>query len=262
MNIILGFDIGNTNTRMGIFTEKEISPRKIFAFRTKLITSAGKSAKLVKAYLNKYRKEISDDIKVTGFVYTSVVPGVNDYYNRAAKKYFNLDALPVGSGINLGIKINYDNPSELGADRITNAAAAQREYMGDKIIIDVGTAITFCVLLKDGVFDGGLITAGVGVAIDALAEKTSKLIKVDFADPGMVAARNPRDALMSGFFHGWLSLISGIINKIENEYNRDFLVILTGGYADKIGGSIGRKTIIDPLLTMKGLKYIFDMNLR
>jgi len=260
MNIILGYDIGNTNTRMGIFGEKDISPQKIFSFKTKNITSSGKLGKQVKAYLKEYQKEINDDIKVSGVIYSSVVTEVNGYYDKAAEKYFSLDALPVTGGIKLGIKINYDNPAELGADRITNAVAAHREYSGDKIIIDAGTAITFCVLLKDGVFDGGLITAGAGIAIDALAEKTSKLIKVDFADPGRVVARNPGDALKSGFFHGWMSLISGIINKIENEYNRTFSIILTGGYADKIGGNIGRECSIDPSLTMKGLKYIFDMN--
>ena len=262
MNIILGFDIGNTNTRMGIFGENDISPLKIFSHKTKTITSSGKLGKVIKTYLKEYQKEINDDIKISGFVYSSVVTEVNGYYQKAAEKYFSLNALPVTGGINLGIKINYDNPSDLGADRITNAVAAHNEYSGDKIIIDVGTAITFCVLLKDGIFDGGLITAGVGVAIDALAEKTSKLIKVDFADPGSVVARNPKDALMSGFFHGWMSLISGIINKIENEYNRKFSILLTGGYAEKISSNIGRECRVDPSLTMKGLKYIFDMNSR
>lgn len=262
MNIILGFDIGNTNTRMGIFTENEISPVKIFLYKTKDISSARKLGRQIKARIKEYQKKINEDIKISGFVYSSVVSEINRYYDKAAKKYLNLAALKVSSSINLCIKINYDNPAELGPDRITNAVAAHMEYSGDKIIIDVGTAITFCVLLKEGIFDGGLITAGVGVAINALAEKTSKLIKVDFADPGRVAARNPKDALMSGFFHGWLSLITGIINKIEGEYNRKFTVILTGGYADKIGRNIGRDCRIDQLLTMKGLKYINDMNLR
>ncbi len=258
MNIIVGFDIGNTNTRMGIFPEKDISPLKIFPYKTKDITSVGKLRGKTQACLKEYDK----DIKVTGFVYSSVVTEVNEYYDKAAKKYFSLEALPVGSRINLGIRINYDNPAELGPDRITNAVAAHREYPGDKIIIDAGTAITFCVLLKDGVFDGGLITAGAGIAIDALAEKTSKLMKVEFRDPGRVVAKNPGEALMAGFFHGWMSLVSGIIKRIEGEYSRDFAVILTGGYADKISGNIGRECIVDPHLTMKGLKYLFDMNLR
>lgn len=261
MNIILGFDIGNTNTRMGIYAEGEISPRRIYAYGTEKRGAQRKVKKWVREFLSGYRDESGEELAVKGFAFSSVVPEVNGHYHKTAESLFNLRALEIDSSIKSGIEIRYDNPAELGADRITNAAAAYKEYGRDSIVIDFGTAITFCVVLKEGMFDGGLIAPGAGTAIDALSEKASRLIKVDFSDPGNIIAKNTKDALMSGFFYGWVSLVNGIIDRIEKEYSRQFFIILTGGYAEVISKYIERESVIDPLLTMKGIKYIYDLNL-
>ncbi len=260
MKYILGFDIGNTKTTLGIYGKSDISPVRTFKFKSERAITSEELGKKINGFLDNFKEETKKDIHIEGIAFSSVVTEVNRLYHEMSKKYFNLDPLEIDCNVKLGITLNYDNPEELGADRITNAVAAYRDYGKDCIIVDLGTAITFCVLLSNGIFDGGLIAPGVGIAIDALSENTSKLIKVDFEDPKKVVARNSMSALKSGFFYGWLSMISGIITRIENEYNKKFLLLLTGGYSDIVSKSLDKDCKTDPLLTMKGIKYIYDMN--
>ncbi len=256
MNHILGFNIGNTNTMMGIYELNKIVPVKTFTYGTDRKTLSDDLGLLVKSNLN----ALSDDINITGIAFSSVVTEVNSAYHAMAKSLFNINALEINSKIRLNIKITYDNPEELGPDRIANAEAVLSEYASDCIIIDLGTANTFCVLHKDGTFDGGLIGPGIGITIEALADRTSKLSRIKFEKPGKFIATNTEDALKSGFFYGHLIMIKGIVAEIENIYKKEFLIILTGGLSKTISDNLGKNHILDPLLTMKGIKLLSDFN--
>ncbi len=205
-------------------------------------------------------KTVSKDSIIDGLAFSSVVTEVNNAYHAMAKDHFNVDPLEINSNIKLDIKIMYDNPEELGPDRIANAEAAFKEYTKDCIIIDLGTANTFCVMHKNGTFDGGLIGPGIGITIEALAEKTSKLSRINFEKPDKFIATNTLDAIKSGFFYGYILMIKGIITEIEKLYKKEFLVILTGGLSKIISDYLEKTHITDPLLTMKGIKFLYNLN--
>ncbi len=247
---------------MGVYNKNEISPLNIYKYNSDRDIDSKKLIVTIKEFLNSNNKETNEEIDIEGIAFSSVVPEVNNHYKALSKKFSCREVLEINNKTELGITLNYDDPEELGADRITNAVAAIKEYKEDSIIIDLGTAITFCVALKKGVFDGGLIAPGVGIAIKALSTEASRLINVDFSDPGNIIARNTEGALKSGFFYGWISMIDGIIDRIEREYQKKFRIILTGGYSDIIKENLNRKCILDPLLTMKGLKLIYDLNFK
>ncbi len=247
---------------MGIYGKNDIAPLNIYKYNSDRGIDSKKLTELIKGFLDSCYKEANKEIDIEGIIFSSVVPEVNKHYMALSEKFSCREVLEINSKTELGIALNYDDPEELGADRITNAVAAIREYKEDAIIIDLGTAITFCVALKKGIFDGGLIAPGVGIAIKALSSKASRLINVDFSDPGNIIARNTEGALKSGFFYGWISMIDGIIDRIEHEYQKKFQIILTGGYSDIIKENLNRKSILDPLLTMKGLKLIYDLNFK
>ncbi|HOO70207.1 MAG TPA: type III pantothenate kinase [Spirochaetota bacterium] len=258
--MILGFDIGNTNTLMGIYSDDSVVPFQTFIYTTKKKTSFENLGSLIEGFVKGYRHESGTEEKVTGFAFSSVAPEVNSQYHDAAMTYFNVDALEISHKSKTSLKIKYDDPSSLGVDRIVNAEAAFRDYGGNAIIIDLGTAVTFCVLLDDGTFDGGLIAPGIGTTIRALSQRTSKLPEIVFEKPASLVCRDTVNAIKSGFFYGWLSLVEGIINRILREYGRDMKIIFTGGAAGIIAKNITHENIHDDLLTMKGIKYIYDLN--
>ena len=258
--MILGFDIGNTNTVMGMYRDGDIIPQRTCRYRTVRDITVDELCMKVHGFMGIFEREYQDS--VSGVVFSSVVPEVNHLYYSMSKRLFEIAPLEVDYTVKLGIRINYTAPEQLGSDRIVNAEAAFREYGRDCIIVDLGTATTFCVLLESGVLDGGLIGPGIGISINALSEKTSKLLKVEFTKPENLIARNTAEAITSGFFYGWLSMVEGIIGRIEGHYGMPFLKIFTGGYAEIIGPHVSFENIIDTNLTMKGLRYIFDQNIQ
>jgi len=260
--MILGFDIGNTNTLMGIYREEETVPHHTFLFGTQKDVTSENLGTLIEGYLDDYRAETGSTDRVSGFIFSSVAPEINARYVDAAMTFFNAGAIEISHKSKLTVKINYDDPSELGIDRIVNAEAVFREYGGNAIIIDLGTAATFCVLLEDGTFDGGLIAPGIGTTIRALSQRTSRLPEVLFEKPKSLVCRDTVNAVKSGFFYGWISMIEGIIDLLLKEYGRDMKIILTGGSGETISRNIRHANIHDDMLTMKGIKYIYDMNRR
>lgn len=258
--MILGFDIGNTNTRMGLFNENNSHPLIVESFKTKKKSTAETLKRTITSMLDEIRKKgyISDPVK--GFIFSSVAPEMNRQFHHFARDTFGINAIEINHTTKTSIKIRYDNPSELGIDRIVNAEGVYNEYGGGYIIIDLGTAITFCVLLEDGTFDGGLIAPGPGTAIKALAQRASNLPEIIFEKPPGIVARNTINALKSGFFFGWISMIEGIIEKIQSEYNRKFKILLTGGAAKPISDNISCANTFDQMITIKGIKHIYDLN--
>jgi type III pantothenate kinase len=199
-------------------------------------------------------------LRVSGLAFSSVAPEINEAYRVMASETFGVEALELSCRSRLNFTIRYDDPEQLGADRIVNAAAVFHEYGGGSIVVDMGTAVTFCVLLEGGIFDGGIIAPGIDTAIKALASRASRLPEVPFEKPDRMAARDTVNALKSGFFYGWLSLIEGIVGRIEKEYNRGFGVVLTGGFAGAVAGHLSRDCVVDLLLAMKGIKILYDLN--
>ena len=181
--MILGFDIGNTNTLMGIYDDNGIKPKHTFMYGTQKEVSCENLGSLIEGFVADYRTETGSQDAVTGFVFSSVAPEINPQYHDAAMTFFNVEAMEISHESRLSITIRYDNPAALGVDRIVNAEAAYREYGGNAIIIDLGTAVTFCVLLDDGTFDGGLIAPGIGTTIRALSQRASKLPEIIFEKP-------------------------------------------------------------------------------
>ncbi|MBN2159072.1 MAG: type III pantothenate kinase [Spirochaetes bacterium] len=257
--MILGFDVGNTSTTGGIYAEHGSGPDFTYRFSTEKDTDPKRLGRQVGDGIAK-GGETTGGLTFAGLAFSSVVPEINAAYHTMARERFGLTAYEITCRSRLNFKINYNDPEELGVDRIVNAAAAFEEYGGGCIVVDIGTAVTFCVLLENRIFDGGIIAPGVSTAIRSLSGRASRLPEVPFEKPDRLAARDTVNALKSGFFYGWLSLADGIIGRIEAEYGRRFRVILTGGFAGAVTEHLVHENTVDPLLAMKGIKYIYDMN--
>lgn len=252
--MVIGFDIGNTSTLCGIYGEADVLP----AATRRYPTNKNVSAESLYAELQGFAEENAGE-GLSGFVFASVVPELNGAYEKLAG-FWGLKALPVSCENRLSVKLDYKDNSRLGADRIANAEAVRREYAGDCLIIDVGTAATICLLSAEGIYEGGAIAPGIETTVRALADSASNLPEIVFERPDSIIARDTVNALKSGFFYGWLSMIEGFIERIERIRGKKFRIIFTGGLSQKIAEAIERPYVWDPLLTMKGIKYIWDAN--
>jgi type III pantothenate kinase len=247
--MILCIDIGNSCIKAAQFNAGTLSSRISFE------TSKGGNSQKIPDLLANLVKE-----KPEGIIYSSVVPDINQYIERVCTSLFETRPVRVSSLSKLNFTIRYDNPDQLGADRIATSAAAFDLYPGkDIIVIDGGTAITFCVLLSEGIFDGGVITAGVGTAMSSLSQKAAQLFSVDLSKPKKAAARSTESALQSGFYYGWVSLVNGIVDRLTAEYARDFTIVVTGGSVKPLLQDLNY-TVFDEDLLFKGLNTLYILN--
>lgn len=253
--MILGFNIGNTHTVMGIYNDGRPEPVFIYRYPTRREVTEQELSDTITDAIKQF--SVTHDV-IQGAIYSSVVPQCNDAYDKACKTLFTVKPHRITHRSRMPITIEYDNPAQLGVDRIVNAVAAYNDYNTDCIIVDIGTAITFC-LLADGVLKGGLIAPGVKAAMKGLAQSTAQLFEVPFEKPASLIAHNTKDALISGFFYGWVSLIEGIIQRMSGS-NPSYRVILTGGMAELILPHLSIPAKIDTMLTMRGLYYLYDIN--
>lgn len=256
--MFLGIDIGNTTTMIGLYADDSVIPYKTHRYRTDKKCDVTGLINCIGMSLRKIGDFDSITADITGIAFSSVVPRINPVYHRMGQKLFNVDPFEIKFDSRFSIGINYRNIRKLGIDRIVNTVAAHHEYGDGCVVIDIGTAATFDVLNHNGSFDGGLISPGIGTTIKALAESASNLPEIVFGKPDMLVALDTENAIKSGFYYGWISLIEGVVHRIEKVYNREFKIVLTGGFAGKIAAGIERKIILDPLLTMKGIRYIYD----
>lgn len=252
--MFLGFDIGNTSTVMGLYQGNDTVPFQRFRYPTGKNVTPDDLIGEVSPYLGKYKKEI------TAVAVSSVVPEINHAYTEGMEKLLGLRAHIISHTSSLQIQLSYPDPEQLGVDRIVNAEAAFTEYGGSNLIIDIGTAATFCVVLENGLFDGGIIAPGLGTTIRALAEGASNLPEVPFEAPDRLVARDTVNALKSGFYYGWISLTEGLIRRIAGNYREELRVILTGGFAEVMGNALEEDVVIDTELTMKGIRIIGNNN--
>jgi len=197
---------------------------------------------------------------VQGTVISSVVPPLDSTLREVSERYFQIKPLFIEPGVKTGMPVHYDNPAEVGADRIVNSVAAFEKYGGPCIIVDFGTATTFDAVSPKGEYLGGVITPGIGISADALFERTARLPRVDIRKPPRVLATNTVNSLQSGLYYGYLGLIDGILERLIVELGSDVKVVATGGLASLMGGGSKYIREVDDLLTLEGLRIIYERN--
>lgn len=259
--MLLAFDVGNTNIALGVFHGDKL----IQSWR--LETDNNKSADEYGMLINQLFMYEGLDIKeVKDVIISTVVPSVLYTLQHLSVKYFHKRAIVIGAGIKTGLIVKYDNPKQVGADRIVNAVAAYAKYGGPLVIIDFGTATTFCAVTENAEYLGGTIAPGLKIASDALFEKTSKLPKVELEEPGHVICRNTIESMQSGLVYGHMGMVDYITKKMKKELEAmsssgaEPKVIATGGLAGLIEKGIDCIDYVDKLLTLEGLKLIYDKN--
>jgi len=253
---ILAIDVGNTNTVFGLFQENRkgdiLHHWRTATHRDRTSDELGI---FLISFLNSRNISTAD---IAGFIYSSVVPPFNPVIEKMTADYFRHDAIKIQHDM-VPLRINYPKPSEIGADRLVNAVAAGSLYGNDLIIIDMGTATTFCIL-KNGEYRGGIIAPGLNLSMEALTRNTAQLPSVVFEKPvSGVVGDSTVHAIQSGFFYGWIGMLKGILDEIKKEMSDTaFKVVATGGFA----GILQKETPelfdeVDSLLTLKGLKIIY-----
>jgi type III pantothenate kinase len=251
----LVIDVGNTHTVLGIYNGNKLLQH--WRISTDLDKTEDEYGMLLKNLLDNSKLSFSN---INAVALSCVIPPVTWILKKMSKDYFKVNAIVVGPGVKTGIDLKVNNPREVGADRIVNAIAAYDLYGGPVIIVDFGTATTFCAVDKDGNYLGGAIAPGIDISEEALAEKTAKLPKIELIVPKRAIGNNTISAMQSGIFYGYLGLVGELIKRIKKELGKDTLVIATGGEAELIGNESPVIDKINPFLTLEGLRLIYEMN--
>jgi type III pantothenate kinase len=254
-DLLLCIDVGNTQTVLGIFKGKGITSRwRIHSDRDK---TADEYVHLIRDLL---RSDRIDENALKGISISCVVPPARQALIDMSRTAFGMEPLVVGPGIRTGMPIRYDNPREVGADRIANAVAAFELYREGLIIIDFGTAITFDVVSEQGEYLGGVIFPGIQISLDALFLKAAKLPRVELEKPESVIGKDTIGSIQSGIVHGYAGLVDSLVEKISREGSKGFRVVATGGLARVIAGESETINEILPDLTLEGLRILWDRN--
>ncbi len=252
--MLLAIDVGNTNIVLGGYEgEKLIASWRV---NTDPARMPDEYAVLIDNLLGYANRSLKD---VAAFVLSSVVPALTTTFEELAHQYCRCQPVIVGPGIRTGIKILYENPREVGADRIANAVAAFQRYGGPAIVIDFGTATTFDALSADAEYLGGAIAPGLTIAADALFQRAARLYRVELKRPKQAIGRNTGASVQAGIIYGYIGLIEGLVNRFRQEMGAA-KVIATGGLAAVIAQETAIIDVTDPLLTLDGLRLIYDMN--
>jgi len=253
--MLLAVDIGNTDITLGVFEGEEL--RATWHMATSIHRMADEYAALILNLMGHQNLKISD---IKEIALCSVVPPLVATFEELFQRYFHISPLVVGAGVKTGVRIRMDNPREVGADRIVNAAAAHHLYGGPIIITDLGTATTFDTVSKEGDYLGGVIAPGIDTAAEALFMRAAMLPRVELTRPEHVIGTNTTSAMQSGLIFGYVGLIEGIVARIQRELGEKAKVVATGGYAELIAKETAVFDTVNPDLTLIGLRLIYLMN--
>jgi type III pantothenate kinase len=253
--MLLVIDVGNTNTVLGVFDEEELVHD--WRIRTVIEHTVDEYGMLI---YNLYKSSKISSKAIQSIIISCVVPPMVHILERVCEKYFQLKPLIVGPGIKTGMPIFYDNPREVGADRIVNAVAVYEKYKREAIVVDFGTATTFDYVSPRGEYMGGCIAPGIVISSEALFKRASKLPRVEYTTPKSIVAKDTVSSMQAGIIYGYAGLVDGIVARMKEEVNSDPLVIATGGLARIVQAEAQSIEIVDEMLTLEGLRLIYQRN--
>jgi type III pantothenate kinase len=248
--VLLAVDVGNTQTVFGLFEGAAL--REHWRVATERNRSGDELGGLYGNFL--------DFESVDGIVLASTVPQLHRSYEELAKEYIRAELLELGPGVKTGVPIRYDDPREVGPDRIANAVAAVERYGSPCIVVDFGTSTNFDVVSAEGEYVGGVLAPGIEVSMDALFQRAARLFKVDFVEPASVIAKNTASSLQSGLVYGFAGQVDGIVERIRGELGEEAQTVATGGLADLIVPHARTLERVDPFLTLEGLRLVWERN--
>jgi type III pantothenate kinase len=253
--VILVVDVGNTNIVLGVYTSGEL--REHWRVSTDKDRTTDEYAVLFRSLMASHGLRFTD---ISGAIISSVVPPLTPRLERLTGRYCHVRPLIVGPGMKTGLTIHYDNPREIGADRIVNAVAAQAKYGGPAVIVDFGTATTFCALGPRGEYLGGAIAPGLNIATEALFQRASKLPRVDIVQPERVIGKNTVSGMQSGIYYGFCGQVDRLVTLMREELGGTARVVATGGLARLIAAHADTIEVVDDFLTLDGLYLLYEKN--
>ena len=253
--MLLAIDVGNTQTHLGMFRNDELVEH--WRFATVRFATADELATVIASLLGLRGLALAE---VDAAIVSSVVPVLAHEYEQLVERYLNGKGALVGPGLKTGMPIRIDTPQELGPDRLANAVAAYDRVGGACIAVDFGTAINYDVVSSAGEYLGGVISPGIEISLEALAARAARLPRVDIEEPRHAIGRGTREAIQSGVVYGYAGQVDGIVSRLREELGEEATTIATGGYAAAIVPSCDQVDEVDDLLTLTGLKLIWERN--
>jgi type III pantothenate kinase len=253
--MLLAIDIGNTNVVLGVYDKEKLVEHWRVGTNTQITPD-----EYAMIFKDLFGFAALGFDQISGVIISTVVPPLLPVMIEMSRKYFRIEPMVVTHKLKTGIIIRYDNPKEVGADRIVNAAAAYKLYGGPLIIVDFGTATTFCAVTKTGEYLGGAICPGMKISAEALFQRASKLPRVELVRPPSVIGSDTISAMQAGIIYGYAGLVDGIVERMKKELSLDARVVATGGLAELVSRETKTIQEIRPHLTLEGLRLLYDIN--